>query len=217
MTKTNSATSYSDFVKAARAALAAWDNPLIVIEDSNGYEIRGPLGRAGWVLGRLRAAVEATDTSDAPWAIMQGGLVQDSSPDVEYVDLDWLDSGLDEDSIDEMEQSWSLLIRVILTAGRSGWMTTFIEVTTRLDAGYERDDTPAMERVWNKFEAEAVSATFSHPDAPRVLQANYVAYIVTDVAAEKMPDLVVTLDFQFGIADMLWKAGFRRTDEEATS
>lgn len=49
----------------------------------------------------------------------------------------------------------------------------------------------------------------THPDAPRIIQSNDVAAIITQQAAEHAPDLFVTLGLRYGIADALWAAGYR--------
>lgn len=47
----------------------------------------------------------------------------------------------------------------------------------------------------------------------RIEQSNEVAGIVIDAARQALPDLFVTLDLRYGIADALWAAGYRKHPE----
>lgn len=50
----------------------------------------------------------------------------------------------------------------------------------------------------------------THPDAPRIEQANEVAGIIITVTEKVHPGEFVTLDLRYGIADALWAAGYRK-------
>lgn len=94
------------------------------------------------------------DTVSAPWAICEGGLIQDSSDDVECIDLDWMqDNGPAE--LEEVERSWRLLNRVVNEEGRTGWSNYLHEVTEWLTSMYRDADIDDAAKVWNETEVSA--------------------------------------------------------------
>lgn len=52
--------------------------------------------------------------------------------------------------------------------------------------------------------------TYSSDELERVIQANEVAGIVFDEHQKAFPDLHPVLDLRYGIAESLWKAGYRK-------
>lgn len=82
-----------------------------------------------------------------PWAICQGGLIQDSSDGVETVDLDWMEHGYVADR-DEAEDSWRLLTRIVNHEGRDAWGGDLHEVEEMLTTYYGDNGIPEEERVW---------------------------------------------------------------------
>lgn len=101
------------------------------------------------LVAEIVAYREHGSTSGAPWAIVQGGLIQDSSPDVEYVDLDWMESPGDQ-SLEEVESAWRLLTRVVNVEDHEGWGGDLHEVEEWLTSMYRDAGTPQDQRVWNQ-------------------------------------------------------------------
>lgn len=86
----------------------------------------------------------------APWAICEGGLIQDSSDDVESIDLDWMEADGPRD-LEEVERSWRLLNRVVKHEGRAeGWGKYLHEVEEWLTSMYKDSGTDEEQKVWNE-------------------------------------------------------------------
>lgn len=110
-----------------------------------GGGVKTPEQVAAQVRGMMAYAIAADRKErDTPsWAIVQGGLIQDSSVEVECIDLDWLDQG--ETDIDEAEGCWKLLARI----NRPGWAGELAAVRERLQGAYDAEGYDQEMRVWN--------------------------------------------------------------------
>lgn len=135
------------YEKASRA-WKAWHGEYVLGEDRTsfiaGYEQGYP---SGFAAGQQEANIKNKQKNarvNKSWAICVGGLIQDSSPDLEYIDLDWLENTPMID-IEEAEQSYELLSRLKLP----NWAAELAEVTERLEAAYDAEEYPQRERVTN--------------------------------------------------------------------
>jgi len=135
---------------------------IITVPDKEPLEDASPYVRtvavqleAGFTSGHVDAARHWT-TDDRPqpeaprpWAICEGGLIQDSSDGVECIDLDWMDQA-DVPTLDELERQWRLLARVVNVEHHDGWSGALHELTEYLVTAYKDYDVPEEGKVWNE-------------------------------------------------------------------
>lgn len=101
------------------------------------------------LVAEVEAYRDSGNTAITPWAICEGGLIQDSSEGLEYTDLDWMDHDGPLD-LDEIENSWTLLTRVITYEGHDSWADALHEIEETLTSMYREADTPEERKVWNR-------------------------------------------------------------------